>query len=165
MKKTTHYKGHRWTTDELRQLMLAWAAGDGLYAIADSLNVTLSAVLKMIQKLRKNGIPMQRRHGGHVAGRSYRSWTQGEVEYLIRRREEKATCEEIGVELGRTPNAVHGMIQKLRQEQVPVAMRGNGVRRLWNADELKAVAVQSPDDHIIELDMPQRMNELLNARV
>lgn len=152
MKKTTHYKGHRWTTEELRQLMQLWADKEPLDAIADSLNSKPAAILKMVNKLRKNGIPLERRRKGHWAGRSNKPWTQGEVEYLIRRRSEKATAEEIGEELGRTPNAVSGMIHNLRSQNVPVAMLGCGVRRLWNPDALKAVAMQSPDMKVIEMD-------------
>lgn len=146
MKTTTHYTGHRWTTDELKQLMKLWAEETSLSEIAATLGVTTASVLKMVNKLRKNGVPLKRRTRGHIAGRSNQCWTQGEVEYLIRRRAEKATAEEIGMELGRTWNAVNAMIGKLRQENVPVAMRGNGVRRLWNADALKGVAVMHPDE-------------------
>ncbi len=153
MRTTTHYKGHRWTTEELRTLMQLWAAKESLIEIAAKLNVTTASVLKMVQKLRKNGIPLERRKAGHVSGRVNQLWTQGEVEYLLRRRSEKSTVDEIAGELGRTWNGVNGMIAKLRSEQVPVAMMGNGVRRLWNPDALKAVAVQDPDSNVIELNM------------
>jgi len=152
MKKTLHYTGHRWTTEELRLLMQMWASRESVSDIATKLEVTTASVLKMVGKLRSNGVPLERRTKGHVAGRSNKSWTQGEVEYLIRRREEKATCEEIGIELGRTWNAVNAMIGNLRKEHVPVAMRGHGVRRLWNVDSLKAVAIQSGDCKIIEMN-------------
>lgn len=109
----------------------------------------------MVNKLRKNGIPLERRQRGHVAGRANTLWTQGEVEYLIRRRAEGATMDEIGIQLGRTPNAINGMISKLRSEDVPVAMLGQGVRRLWNADALKAVFLQDPESSIIELNTVQ----------
>lgn len=152
MKTTKHYKGHRWTTDELRTLMQFWANGQELSAIAEKLNVTTYAALKMVNRLRKNGIPLERRTKGHVAGRVNKPWTQGEVEYLVRRRAEMATSDEIATELRRTHQAISGMIAKLRSENVPVAMRGNGVRRLWNADSLKAVSLQSPEANVIELD-------------
>lgn len=153
MKTTKHYKGHRWTTDELRKLMELWAAKTELPAIAEQLKSSTASVLKMVQKLRKNGIPLERRRKGHVAGRTNKLWTQGEVEYLLRRRVEKATVEEIAIELGRSIQGVHGMIQKLRGEGVPVAMFGQGVRRLWNADALKGVAIQSPDIIDIEAEV------------
>ena len=143
MKKTTHYKGHRWTTDELKQLMTMWAANKPLEEISSELKVTQVALLKQIQRMRKNGIPLSHRRNGHVAGRKNNNWTQGEVEYLLRRRNEKATSEEIGAELGRSPNSIDAMIQKLRKEDVNVAMRGNGVRRLWDAEALKAVNLHS----------------------
>lgn len=153
MKATTHYKGHRWTTEELRNLMTLWAAKEPLSGIATNLNVTTASVLKMVNKLRKNGIPLERRTRGHVAGRSNKLWTQGEVEYLLRRRNEKATADEIAAELGRSIGAVHGMIGKLRSENVPIAMMGQGMKRLWNADALKGVALQEPEIADIETDM------------
>lgn len=152
MKTTIHYKGHRWTTAELKALMQLWAAEESVPDIALKLNASTAAILKMVGRLRKNGIPLKRRIRGHIAGRANQSWTQGEVEYLLRRRIEKATCEEIGEELGRTWSAINAMIQKLRSENVPVAMRGNGVRRLWNVHDLKAVAVQAPESEVIELN-------------
>lgn len=152
MKKTVHYTGHRWTDTELKVLMKKWAEGDALASIAESLNASTASVLKMVNKLRKNGIPLERRRKGHVAGRVNKLWTQGEVEYLVRRRREKATVDEIAVEIDRTWNSVNAMIQKLRNEHVPVAMLGNGVRRLWNADALKAVAMQDSDLHLIKQD-------------
>lgn len=152
MKKTAHYKGHRWTTEELKTLMALWAEKQDIKSIAEALNVTTASVLKMVVKLRKNGVPLERRKRGHVAGRSNKLWTQGEVEYLIRRRSELATCDSIATELGRTWSAVNAMIGELRKQQVPVAMLGHGVRRLWNAEELKAVAIQDPSSNIIELD-------------
>jgi biotin operon repressor len=154
MKKTIHYTGHRWSTAELRVLMQGWAAKASVSEIADQLHVSEFAVLKMVNKLRKNGIPLERRTKGNFAGRLWKLWTQGEVEYLVRRRAEKATTEEIAVELGRTVNGVFGMISKLRRENVPIAMRGCGVRRLWNADDLKGVALQAPEILMIESSHP-----------
>lgn len=150
---TKHYTGHRWTTEELKLLMQLWASKEPISSIAEQLKSTTSAVLKMVNKLRKNGVPLERRTKGHIAGRANRLWTQGEVEYLLRRRLEKATADEIAVELGRTINGVTGMIQKLRSEQVPIAMRGNGVRKLWDASALKSVLVQSDDLPSIEETM------------
>lgn len=155
MKTTKHYHGHRWTTDELKQLMQRWADREPLADIAEALGVTQTAVLKMVQRLRTNGVPLERRTKGHIAGRSNKPWTQGEVEYLIRRRDEKATSEEIAIELGRTTNAVNSMIGQLRSQQVDVAMRGCGVRRLWNADALKVVTLQSPNLQLIVSDRKQ----------
>lgn len=131
--------------------MAAWAAKESVDDIATSLNVTRYAVLKMVLRLRANGIPLERRDKGNFAGKSYEPWTQGDVEYLLRKRAEKATADEIAAELGRTTNAVHGMIAKLRSEKVPVAMRGHGVRRLWNADALKALSVATPESNVIEM--------------
>lgn len=141
MKKTTHYKGHRWTDAELTLLMKMWAEDDPLDEIANRLKSTKTACLKQIQRMRKAGVPLHKRRNGHAATVKYKNWTQGETEYLLRRRNDKATSEEIASELGRSPNAVDAMIQKLRKEEVPVAMRGSGVRRLWDAEWLKVVAL------------------------
>lgn len=154
MKKTTHYKGHRWTTDEMRVLMARWEEDVPLLDIAKELNCSDHSVAKKVLQLRKEGIPMKLRHRGHTPGRSNKPWTQPEIEYLWRRRSEKATSEEIAHDLGRTWAAINAMIAKLREEGAPIAMRGNGVRRLWSAEALKAVAfTQRPDDEkIISMD-------------
>lgn len=146
MKTTKHYTGHRWTTEEMAKLMQMWAAGESLESIQEALNITQASVLKTVQRLRNNGIPLHRRTKGHKAGRRNQPWTQGDMEYLLRRRIENATCEEIAIELGRTWTAVNCMIQKLRSEDVPVAMRGNGVRRLWNAESLKSFMMKKPEE-------------------
>lgn len=152
MKKTTHYTGHRWTTQELQTLMRLWADEVQLFDIAEQLKVTTHAVLHIVGRMRKEGVPLARRKRGHVAGRANKPWSQGEVEFLMRKREEKATSEEIAVSLGRSFNSVSAMIATLRKEGVPVAMRGMGVRRLWNAESLKAVAAQRPETKIIQME-------------
>ncbi len=139
MKKTTTFKGHRWTDDELTALMGMWADGRSPFHIAKTLGVTPKAVDKMVVRLRQNGIPLQRRTKGHVAGRSNKPWTQSEVEHLMRRRKERATMDEIASDMGRTHHAINAMITKLRREGVPIMMFGQGVRRLWNRDSLIAV--------------------------
>jgi len=143
MKKTMHYKGHRWTNDELVTLMKMWANDEMVSDIAAELKSTNVSILKQVQRLRANGIPLAKRSKGHEPGKSNHSWTQSDVEYLIRRRNERATSEQIAIELLRTPNAVDGMIQRLRKENITVAMRGNGVRRLWDVNILKAITTQS----------------------
>lgn len=142
MKTTTHYKGHRWTQEELVALMAMWAEGKSPQEIGVALGSTPFAVAKMVVRLRKNGIPLERRTRGHVAGRGQMLWTQSEVEYLIRRRRERATMDEIAVELGRTFCGVQAMIGKLRREHVQVPMYGNGVRRLWDANQLRATFLE-----------------------
>lgn len=139
MKKTSHYKGHRWTDEELKTLMKLWVDDIPITNISDHLNVSQVGLLKQIQRMRSNGIPLPRRKAGNPIGNAVRPWTQGDVEYLVRRRNEKATSEEIAAQLGRSPNAVDAMIQKLRKEDVGIAMRGNGVRRLWDANSLKSL--------------------------
>ena len=137
MKKTPHYKGHRWSQEEVVALMAMWADGKAPSEIADHLNVTPFAVAKMVVRMRANGIPLQRRTRGHVAGRSNKPWTHSEVEFLIRRRRDRATMDSIALDLGRTHYSVSAMIQKLQSEGVDVPMYGMGVRRLWDATSLR----------------------------
>lgn len=151
MKKTTHYKGHRWTNDELRLIMKMWAEDVPLTEIAEATNSTTVAILCQVQRMRKNGIPLKRRDKGHVQGRTNTPWTQGEVEYLLRRRRERATSESIAIELNRSANAVDGMIGRLRREGLTVNMRGKGVRRLWDAESLRVLAL---DDIAEEQETP-----------
>lgn len=151
MKRTTHNYGHRWTQAQVKRLMEMWGHRASVETIAAKLDVTKNAVAKMVVRLRKEGVPLERRTRGHVAGRRNKPWTHAEVEYLIRRRAEKATCEEIGLELGRTVSAAAGMVQKLRGESVPVAMLGCGVRRLWDPEALKAMTAARDDTEIIQL--------------
>lgn len=101
---------------------------------------TRYALLRQIQRLRQEGIPLKRRTKGNKADRAQQPWSQGEAEYLLRRRNERATAEEISLELGRSVMSIQGMIQKLIKEGVPIAMRGNGVPRKWDPENLKAVA-------------------------
>lgn len=142
MKETTHHMGHRWTTEELKTLMSMWASGESVEAISSVLNSSRGAISKQVVKLRQNGIPLERRTKGNYAGRGGKAWTAGEVEFLIRKRDERATSEEIALSIGRSWQAVSAMIYKLRQEEVPIAMRGSGVRRLYDLEALKGVAVQ-----------------------
>jgi biotin operon repressor len=134
VKRQSH--GHRWTDEELKSLMASWAEGWDVAIIADNLNVTRAAVLKMVVRLRSNGIPLAKRQAGHVAGRRNQPWTQEEVEYLVRRREQLATTEQIAIDLQRSWSSVQLMIGKLRKEGVPVKMLGCGVRRLWDPAKL-----------------------------
>lgn len=145
MKETKFYTGHRWSNDELKQMMAMWAADDSVDAIATALNSSRTAVLKMVQKLRKNGIPLKRRTPGNNASRAWKPWTQEEISFLIRRRGEKATVDQIAFELGRTVNAATQMIQVLRRNDVPVPMFGQGVRRLWDANELRVIVETMPN--------------------
>ena len=142
MKETTFYKGHRWTQEEIVAVMALWAEKLSPQEIASRMNSTPFAIAKLVVRLRKLGIPLERRHRGHVAGRSNKPWTQAEIEYLIRRRRERSTLDEISFDLGRTHSAVSAMVGKLRSNDVPVPMYGNGVRRLWDANSLRATFAQ-----------------------
>ncbi len=136
MKRQHH--GHRWTDIELRQLIGKWMDGDSLDALAEHFKCTRHGVNKQVLLMRREGIPLPRRVAGHVSDRSNKPWTQSEVEFIVRRRNDGATAEQMAVELDRSFLAVQGMIAKLRKEGVVVRMLGSGVRRLWNPDVLKA---------------------------
>lgn len=155
MKKTEHYKGHRWSTDETKTLMQMWAEESSVDAIAKAIGTSHAAVMKMVTKLRANGIPLARRTKGHVAGRRNALWTQSEVEYVVRRRHESATAEQIAMELGRSFYAVQAMILKLRQEGADVKMLGNGVRRLWDINALRALEIRS-DANVVQINRLKR---------
>lgn len=131
----------RWTDDELKKLIGLWMGGVELDAIAAEFGSTRYAVNKLVGRLRRDGIPLPRRNAGHRAGRRNTLWTQSEVEYLVRRRNEKATAEQIAEELDRSFLAVQGMLQRLRKEGVSVRQLGQGARRLWSADTLRAAIV------------------------
>lgn len=138
MKKTLLQTGHRWTDGELREFMTMWANNCSLEEMSLRFTMTKRAVCKQVTRLRAAGVPLAYRKNGHVAGRTNKPWTQSEVEYVIRRRKELASCEVIADELQRTYNAVNAMIQTLRKESVDVPMRGSGARRLWCPEILKA---------------------------
>jgi transposase len=129
--------GHRWTEGELREFIGMYMREVDVKTVADHFGVTVASCSKIAVRLRKEGVPLPRRKQGHIAGRRNQPWTQEEVEYLTRRRREKATAEEIALELGRTFNGVQGMILTLRKEGVDVGMLGNGVRRLWSPERIK----------------------------
>jgi biotin operon repressor len=138
MDKLAARNDRRWTDAELKKLIGLWLGGVELDAIAQEFGSTRYAVNKVVGRLRRDGVPLPRRNAGHRAGRRNALWTQAEVEYLFRRRNEKATAEQIAEELDRSFLAVQGMIQKLRQDGVSVRMLGQGTRRLWDADALRA---------------------------
>lgn len=129
--------GHRWTDDELKTLISMWFAGDELDLIAERFGITPRGVNRQIQRLRANGIAVPRRNAGHRAGRSNKLWTAEEVEYVVRRRNERASTESIANELDRSFLAVQGMIAELRRQGVSVRKFGQGKRRLWSAERLQ----------------------------
>lgn len=129
--------GHRWTNEELKKLMAMWHDSASLDDMSIILGVTRFAISKKVTQLRREGIPLLRRTKGHQAGRRNKPWTQSEVEYLIRRRNEQATAEQIASEIDRSFLGVQAMIQTLRKAEIPVRMLGCGVRRLWSIETLK----------------------------
>ncbi len=130
--------GHRWTEAEMRELIGMWIGGTPTEEIAQHFGVRPRSISKVAGRLRREGIPLPKRNPGHVAGRYNKPWTQEEVEYLIRRRNERANAQQIAEELDRTHNGVAAMIYKLRGEGVNVRLIGHGTRRLWNAESLRA---------------------------
>ena len=135
MKKQTN--GHRWTNDELLKLISGWIEGKELDELADMFGCTRHGINKQVSRLRRDGVVLPRRQNGHLAGRRNQPWTQSEVEFLVRRRNDSVSAEQIGVELGRSFLAVQAMIQNLRKEGIDLRMLGCGVRKLWSADTLK----------------------------
>jgi biotin operon repressor len=124
--------GHRWSNDEIRTLMRMWAEDKSLNEISEELKVTKTAAQRMIVRLRSEGIPLKRRTRGNFAGRRNSPWSQSQIEYLLRRRKERATIEEIANELERSVMSINSMIQTLRKEGVAVPNFGSGCRRKWN---------------------------------
>lgn len=151
MKTTAHRNGRRYTTDELRKLMAMWEANASPEEIGEALGTTWKAILCQVGRMRRDGIPLTRRRKGHRAGRFNKPWTQEEIEYVFRRRLTGDTAETIAADLDRTYSGVAGIITKLRREGAPIAMRGNGVRRLWSVEALKAAAIGRFDDAEIRL--------------
>src|SRR5262245_29979244 len=118
----------RWTETEMRKFIGMWIDGNDIDDIASAFGSTRYAVNKLAGRLRQDGVPLPRRNNGHKAGRRNTLWTQAEVEFLIRRRNERATAEQIALELDRSFLAVQGMLQNLRKEGVSVRKFGQGKR-------------------------------------
>lgn len=132
--------GHRWTQAELLSLMQLWEADEHVSDIATSLGASTHAVVKMVGRLRAQGLPLKRRRKGRKIGdrnRGGKPWTQAEVEYLVTRRRDRATMEEIGAELGRSYAAIAGMIENLRKRGVAVPQFGAGMKALYDVSGLR----------------------------
>lgn len=130
--------GHRWTEAEMREFIGMWISEKPTEEIAAHFGVTARSICNLSQRVRRQGVPLPRRKQGHIAGRRNLPWTQEEAEYLVRRRNERATAEQIAKELNRTHNGIAGMIERLRREGVNVRMLGKGTRRLWSAEAMRA---------------------------
>lgn len=130
--------GRRWSEAQIRELIGLWLNERPTEEIASHFDMTARSVLKLVQRLRNQGIPLPKRAQGNFVGRHSKPWTQEEAEYLVRRRNDRANAAQIAAELGRTHNSVAAMIGKLRQEGVNVRYLGHGTRRLWNAESLRA---------------------------
>ena len=51
---------------------------------------------------------------------------------------------------------ISAMIQNLRKEDVPIAMRGSGVRRLWNPDTLRIALLNSDEESVDVVRLDER---------
>jgi transposase len=129
---------HRWTETEMRELIGMWLSDKPTEDIARHFGVRPRTIYRLAGRIRREGVPLPKRKLGHVAGRHQKPWTQEEVEYIVRRRNERANAQQIAEELDRTHNAVSAMIYKLRQEGVNVRLIGHGTRRLWDPASLRA---------------------------
>lgn len=131
--------GHRWTTEAFQELIGMWLRGVETEEIALRFGFTVNGLNKVVQRLRKNGIPLPLRRRGHQAERRNKPWTQEEVETIVRMRNERSSTADIAATLDRTFYGVQAMILKLRTvEDVPVISLGEGRRRLWDAERLRA---------------------------
>lgn len=130
--------GHRWSEAEMREFIGLWMSNADILDMAKLFSVRPRTLYRLAGRLRREGIPLPKRKQGHVAGRHQKPWTQEEVEYLVRRRNDRANSQQIAEELDRTQNAVAAMIDKLRKEGVNIRMLGQGSRKLWSAASLRA---------------------------
>lgn len=128
---------HRWTEEEMRELIGMWLSGKPVEEMALRFDVRPRSIMRLAGRIRREGVPLPKR-GGHIAGRRNKPWTQEEVEFLVRRRNERANAQQIADELDRSHCAVSAMISKLRQEGVNVRLLGQGTRKLWSASSLRA---------------------------
>lgn len=133
-----HNNGHRWTEKELRLLISMHIEGKEYPEIAKHFGVTVGGLHKQLCRLREEGINLPRRRNGHKGGRTNKPWTQEEIEWVIRRRQESATAEQIANELKRSFFGVQGIIHTLRKKGIKVKMLGQGMRRLWSVDSVNA---------------------------
>lgn len=131
-------RGHRWTTEEMQELIGLWMSGHDVAVIAKHFGISYSGLIKVVIRLRSNGIPLPLRKKGHRAGRKNLLWTQEEVETLVRMRANGASQSEIASELNRTFSGVAGMIVQLRNNDIDLQKLAAGRARLWDAERLRA---------------------------
>lgn len=128
---------HRWTDTELKVLIAMWTSDKPIDEIASHFGVTRHAINAQVWRMRAQGVPIPRRTAGTKLGRAYANWTQEEIEFLVRRRRDGATAEQIGVELARSFCAIQAMVQTIRKQGVDIPMFGSGKKRLWSAANLQ----------------------------
>ena len=138
-----HVKNSKWTNEMMLSFIGMWIDGRSLEEIAEHFSVSRHAVNKMAGRMRRDGIKLKRRNAGHVTQRSNSLWTQSEIEYLIRRRSEGVSSEQIGEELGRSFLAVQGMIARLSKEGASIKKLGSGQKRLWSIEAVNMAVARS----------------------
>lgn len=148
---------HRWTDAELKTLIALWTGDKPIDDIAAHFGVTRHAINAQVWRMRAQGVPIPRRKSGTQAGRAHTNWTQEEIEFLVRRRRDGATAEQIGVELARSFCAVQGMVQTIRKQGVDIPMFGSGKRRLWSVANLQ-VAMSGRHLSLIPEDVARTAN-------
>lgn len=145
--------GHRWTTAELQSLIGAWLRGESTANICKMFSLSESGLNKLVQRLRKDGIPLPERRRGHKAGRRNCPWTQGEIETLFRMISSGASTRDVANELDRTFYGVQNMILRLRgAEGVPLAARAHGRARLWDAQSLISGIASGSLPQVLEIN-------------
>lgn len=128
-----HKHGHKWTDNEIEQLLDLWISDKTKEEIANEMNTTIAALNCFTKRLRKQGVPFPRRKAGHKRGISNRYWTQEDVDYLMRRRMQGISHEQIAKELDKTFLSVQSMTHKIRREGINFALRfASGQKKLWN---------------------------------
>lgn len=133
-----HGHNHRWTNEEMKKLVKMWQEDKTLDEISVALGSTKRSLAAMVVRLRSGGIPLKKRQRGHKFGKTNTSWSQADVEYLVKRREAGGTVEEIAVELERSFYGVQALVLKLKQEGVALKKFGSGKSRLWDSTLIRA---------------------------
>lgn len=130
--------GHRWTNAQVAKLIKLWNDGVPIPDIAKKLDSSPCAIGTMVRRLRHYGIEMEKRTRGHRKGDLNSRWTQKDIDWLLKRRQEGATINQMAEELGRTVHSVAGMTLKLRKMGAPVGQHNSGITKLWSVEAIKA---------------------------
>ena len=129
--------GHRWTTKELQKLIGMWLREMEVKDICKHFQIAPTGLNKLIQRLRKNGVPLPLRKKGHKPDRYNKPWTQEEVETVVRMRNAGSSTSDIADALERSFYGAQGMILRLKNEDIPIKSFGSGMRKLWDPQRLR----------------------------